>query len=287
MLVGMERGILKLTCPDQIGILAKISGFFSERGNNLLEVHQYTDKDTGQFFSRLEFENASGQGEEDISLCFSPLGEQLQAEWKIRDQTKKYKVALMVSHDEHCLSDLLWRWRDQSLFFDLVGVLSNHHDLKKIVQREGVPFQCIPVDKKSKEESYAKIEEQLGEWRAETIVMARYMQIIPADMCQRWADQLINIHHSFLPAFAGGNAYQQAYQRGVKVIGATCHYATAELDQGPIIDQEVMRTSHCHSAHELRRLGQDCERLALAKGLKYHLEDRVFCTKGRTVILGD
>lgn len=287
ILPAMKHGILKLSCPDQIGILAKISGFFAERDHNLLEVHQYTDKETGQFFCRIEFEDTTGEPSVPISSAFSSLGENLGATWKIRDRTRRCRVALMVSRDGHCLADLIWRWKDQSLLFDLVGVVSNHSDLQEEVLREDVPFAHLPVDASARSKSYAKIEEQLGGWEAETVVMARYMQIVPPDMCKRWESRLINIHHSFLPAFAGGNAYHQAYQRGVKLIGATCHYATAELDQGPIIAQEVMRTSHCHSSQELRRLGQDCERLALAKGLKFHLEERVFCVMGRTVILGD
>lgn len=284
---SVKQGILKLSCPDQVGILAKISGFFAQRNRNLLEVHQYTDKETGQFFCRLEFENPEGEDELGMAGKFGGLGKDLKASWTIRNSSAKKKVALLVSRDGHCLADLLWRWRDGSLSFDLVGVVSNHPDLEGAVRREGVEFIHVPVSGEDRALAHREIESLLSGWGADTAVMARYMQIIPPDMCQRWEGKLINIHHSFLPAFAGGNAYQQAWKRGVKLIGATCHYATAELDQGPIIHQEVMKTSHCHSAHDLRRLGQDCERLALSKGLKYHLEDRVFCVAGRTVILGD
>jgi len=283
----MTHGVLKLSCTDQIGLLAKISGFFSHRGCNLTEVRQHTDVDTGNFFCRIEFESLSGAGVGDVSLDFETLGRELGADWKIRQRTEKYRVALMVSRDGHCLSDLLWRWRDGSLLFDLAGVISNHKDLNKEMDIGKASFVHIPVTKGGKDNAFNDIDEVLSSWNTDVVVLARYMQIIPPEMCQKWEGKIINIHHSFLPAFAGGNAYQQAYRRGVKVIGATCHYVTSDLDQGPIIEQQVMRASHCHTVGELRKLGQDCERMALARGLKFHLEDRVFCAGGRTIILGD
>lgn len=281
----MTHGILKLSCSDQIGLLARISGFFAQRACNLTEVRQHTDVDTNKFFCRVEFERLAGGG--DLVSEFDALGRDLLSEWKIRQRTDKYRVAIMVSRDGHCLSDLLWRWRDGSLLFDLAGVISNHKDLDGAMDTGKAPFMHIPITEDGRENAFNKIEDLLASWKVDVVVLARYMQIIPPKMCQKWEGKIINIHHSFLPAFVGGNAYLQAYQRGVKVIGATCHYVTRELDQGPIIEQQVIRASHCHTVGELRKLGQDCERMALSKGLKFHLEDRVFCAGGRTIILGD
>ena len=197
------------------------------------------------------------------------------------------RVALLVSREGHCLADLLWRWRSGDLAMDPAGVISNHCDLEPVATREGLPFVHVPFAAGNKASAFAFIENQLAAWRADTVVLARFMQIVPPAMCGCWSGRMINIHHSFLPAFAGAQPYRQAHERGVKLIGATCHYVTAELDAGPIIDQEVTRVEHFHSPSDLVRLGQDCERLALLRGLHYHLEDRVFVHRGRTVVFRD
>lgn len=278
--------VLKFSCPDRVGLLAALSGFFAERNCNLLEVQQYTDTSEGWFFSRVEF--ALGDcSEEQLLKDFAGLASRLGGNWLCRSKTSLYKVAIMCTQASHCLADLLWRWRDNDLRFDLKGVISNRSTLSDLVVREGVPFVHIPMETEHKDAGFRKVEKQLCDWEVDVVVLARYMQIIPKDFCSRWDTRIINIHHSFLPAFAGARPYLQAYRKGVKLIGATCHYVTEALDEGPIIDQEVVRVGHTHSADDMVRLGQDCERVALARGLRDHLEDRVFCHKGKTVVFRD
>jgi formyltetrahydrofolate deformylase len=286
MLYMLKKAILKFTCADQVGLLSTLSGFFAKHGCNLTEVHQHTDEIRRRFYCRVEFEFPLGGDEKNVVSQFTVVGKEMGGEWHFRKKEDLYKVALLVSKDGHCLADLLWRWKDGNLAFDLVGVISNHDDLRGEVEREGVPFVTLPIHPNTAQDNFQQVSAQLSNWNAETIVMARYMQILPPFICQKWKHQVINIHHSFLPSFAGGSAYLQAYKRGVKIIGATCHYATEALDQGPIIEQEVVRTSHNQDPAMLRKAGQECERLALFRGLKHHLEDRVFCEDGRTVILG-
>jgi formyltetrahydrofolate deformylase len=283
----MNSIVLRLNCPDRVGLLHELSGFFAERSFNLTEVRQFSCAQSGNFFVRIEAEKNNGAvdlGElrEELRGAVEKLG----ATWQMRGKHDLYRVAILCSREGHCLADLIWRWKNGDLLFELAGVISNHRLLEKEVRLHDIPYAHIPVEKKDVRGGFGRLEEQLKQWEVDTVVMARYMQIIPADFCRRWEGKIINIHHSFLPAFAGGDAYRQAYERGVKLIGATCHYATEELDEGPIIEQEVIRTSHQQDVGELRRVGQDCERVALARGLKYHLEDRVFRESGRTIILG-
>ena len=280
--------LLKLSCPDRVGLLAEVTGFCAARSLNLLEAHQFTDNEAGWFFTRLRLQPVGGFAgmetlREDLTSCASKL----EAEWTLRERTTRPRAAILVSREGHCLADLLWRWRSGDLDMDLVGVIGNHRDLEQVARREGVPFVHIPMEPVARASAFAAIERQLNEWRTEVAVLARFMQIVPPDLCARWAGRMINIHHSFLPAFAGAQPYRQAHQRGVKLTGATCHYVTAELDAGPIIDQEVTRVEHFHSLPDLVRLGQDCERLALFRGLRYHLEERVFVHGERTVVLRD
>lgn len=280
--------ILKLACPDRVGLLAEVTGFCARRGLNLLEAHQFTDTDAGWFFTRLETEfDGDGARLGSLRSELEGLGSALGAEWSVRRRSDPRRVAILASKEGHCLADLLWRWRSGDLSMDLAGVISNHEELCDVAERENVPFVFVPVPKDGKARAFAAIEEKLAGWRADTVALARYMQIIPAEMCARWPNRILNIHHSFLPAFAGAQAYRQAHERGVKLIGATCHYVTGELDAGPIIDQEVTRVEHFHSLSDLVRLGQDCERLALFRGLRYHLEDRVFVHRGRTIVFRD
>jgi len=196
------------------------------------------------------------------------------------------RVVLMVSRLGHCLADLLWRWRSGEFAFDIPMVISNHEDYRSMVEREGIPFHCLPVagDKAS---AFRKIASLWEEARADLIVLARDMQIIPEDLCEKWGGRIMNIHHSFLPSFSGANPYQRAYERGVKLIGATCHYVTSDLDAGPIIDQEVIRVEHFHTAEDLVRHGRDCERVALARSLRWHIADRVLIHGNKTVVFRD
>jgi|LakMenEpi03Aug12_release.lakeMendotaPanAssembly.Ray.scaffolds.fasta_scaffold116488_2 formyltetrahydrofolate deformylase len=280
--------LLKLSCPDRVGLLAEVTGFCAERSLNLLEAHQFTDDEAVWFFTRLRLQPVGDfAGMESLRTELAAFADPLGAEWTLRERTTRPRAAILVSCEGHCLADLLWRWRSGDLAMDLVGVIGNHRDLEPVASREGVPFVHIPVDATHRDTAFAAIERQLEAWRTDVAVLARFMQIAPPDLCARWAGRMINIHHSFLPAFAGAQPYRQAHRRGVKLIGATCHYITPELDAGPIIDQEVTRVEHFHSLPDLVRLGQDCERLALFRGLRYHLEERVFVHGERTVVFRD
>ncbi len=284
----MAAILLTLSCPDRVGLLAETTGFCAGHGLNLLEAHQFTDAENGWFFTRLEMEPTQAfRGLDHLREDLARLASGLGATWMLRRKEDLRRVALLVSREGHCLADLLWRWRSGDLAMDPAGVISNHRDLEPVATREGLPFVHVPFAAGNKASAFASIEDQLAAWRADTVVLARFMQIVPPAMCERWSGRMINIHHSFLPAFAGAQPYRQAHERGVKLIGATCHYVTPELDAGPIIDQEVTRVEHFHSPSDLVRLGQDCERLALLRGLHYHLEDRVFVHRGRTVVFRD
>jgi formyltetrahydrofolate deformylase len=197
------------------------------------------------------------------------------------------RVAILVSKIDHCLVDLLWRWRSGELQIEIPFVLSNHEDSRALVEREGVPFVHVPITAETKAAGFEEIAGKFRDANIDLIVLARYMQVIPAEMCKEWHGRIINIHHSFLPSFAGANPYRRAYERGVKLIGATCHYATADLDEGPIIDQEVTRVEHFHTPEDLLRLGRDCERLALARGVRYHVDDRVLIHGNRSIVFRD
>lgn len=284
----MATILLKVSCPDRVGLLARVTNFVAGRGGNLREVHQFTDPHEGWFFTRMEIETEREEVDrEGFRRDFSVLGSELNAEWTVRPVDRKPRVVLMVSKLGHCLVDLLWRWRSGELAFEIPCVISNHETLRPLVEREGIPFHCIPVSADNKAHVFAHIENLWKEARAELVVLARYMQVVPESICREWAGRIMNIHHSFLPSFVGANPYQRAYQRGVKLIGATCHYATPDLDEGPIIEQEVTRVEHFHSEADLLRLGRDCERLALARGLRYHVMDRVFVRGNRTTVFRD
>ncbi len=280
--------VLKFSCADRVGLLAGLTGFCAARALNLLEANQFTDGGAGWFFARLHLQPVAGfAGISPLRGDLAAFAEGCGADWILRERTTRKRVAILVSREGHCLADLLWRWRSGDLGMDLAGVIGNHRDLEPAVLREGFPFVHVPVAPADRAAAFAAIEHQLGEWGAEVAVLARFMQIVPPEVCARWAGRMINIHHSFLPAFAGAQPYRQAHERGVKLIGASCHYVTPELDAGPIIDQEVTRVEHFHSLRDLVRLGQDCERLALLRGLRYHLEDRVFVHGNRTVVFRD
>ena len=284
----MSTTLLKLSCPDRVGLLSRISGFVAEHGGNLVEVHQFTDAEAKWFFTRMAIETGTlrvGLGE--FRERFQPVADSLGAEWTIRDGAEKMRVVLMVSKLGHCLADLLWRWRSGELAFDIPLVIANHADFRHMTEREGIEFLHMPMDASRKSASFAKIADRLREVGADLVVLARYMQIIPPELCAEWHGRMINIHHSFLPSFVGANPYQRAHDRGVKLIGATCHYVTAELDAGPIIDQEVISVEHYHTPEDLVRLGRDCERMALARSVRWHLADRVLMHGKKTVVFRD
>jgi formyltetrahydrofolate deformylase len=265
-----------------------LSEWVAQKGGNLLEVHQFTDLQTNWFFMRMAIET------ETLSMslpafreAFVPLAKQLDADWTIRSAESPMRVVIMVSRLGHCLADLLWRWRSGELAFDIPCVISNHDDFRNMVEREGVEFRHIPQTQANKITAFAQIGELLRKIEPDLVVLARYMQIIPPDLCAEFHGKIMNIHHSFLPSFVGGNPYQRAHERGVKLIGATCHYVTAELDAGPIIDQEVIRVDHFHTPEDLARIGRDCERLALARSVRWHLADRVLVHGNRSIVFRD
>lgn len=284
----MAVTLLKLACPDRVGLLARLTTFVAYHGGNLLEVNQFTDPLSGWFFTRMAIDSSTlALDLPALNKAFSPLAAELGAEWSLRDAATKMRAAIMVSRLGHCLNDLLWRWRDADLPMDIALVIANHPDFRDMVEREGLPFAHVPVAAPAKPEAFARIDALLAEARVDLVVLARFMQIIPDDLCRRYAGRMLNIHHSFLPSFVGANPYRRAYDRGVKLIGATCHYVTPQLDEGPIVDQEVVRVEHFHSPEDLLRLGQDCERLALARGVRYHLLDRVLIHGQRTIVFRD
>jgi formyltetrahydrofolate deformylase len=284
----MPITLLKLSCPDRVGLLSRITAFIAKYNGNLDEVHQFTDAAEGWFFTRMAIETPTLRvSVEELREAFAPLGAELNAQWSIRRESERMRVVLMVSKLGHCLADLLWRWRAGELGCDIAAVVANHEDFRGEVEREGIPFHHIPVTPAGKAEAFARIEKIWQECGADLVVLARYMQIVPPELCARWEGRIMNIHHSFLPSFVGANPYQRAWERGVKLIGATCHYVTADLDEGPIVEQEVIRAEHFHSIEDLLRLGRDCERQALARGVRWHVADRVLQHGNRTVVFRD
>jgi len=284
----MASTVLKLSCPDRVGLLAQLTGFVAAHGGNLLEVHQFTDPLTQWFFVRMAIDAESlGFDLDALRKAFTPIAEELNAEWTLRDAGQPKRAVIMVSKADHCLTDLLWRWRAREMPIEIPLVIGNHDLLRPLVEREGIPFETIPVTPENKAEAFKKMQTLFAEVDADVVILARYMQVIPACLCEEWHGRIINIHHSFLPSFAGANPYRRAYERGVKLIGATCHYATPDLDEGPIIDQEVLRVEHFHTPDDLLRLGRDCERLALARGVRYHVDDRVMMHGNRSIVFRD
>ncbi len=276
---------LVISCPDKVGLVAAVSAFIAERGGSLVESHNHTDIQQGWFFMRNVMSTTDMDGSlDEFRQQFAALAEGYDMDWQLRDNSELQRVVIMASHASHCLADILHRWKSGELRCDIPCVISNHENLRSMVEWHGIPFHYVPVPKEDKSEAFGRVEDIIDRHRAETIVLARYMQIIPPSLCQRFAGRLINIHHSFLPSFIGANPYQRAYDRGVKLIGATCHYVTEDLDEGPIIEQDVIRVNHSCDKEEMVRLGRDVEQAALSRGLRYHLEDRVIVHGNKTVV---
>lgn len=279
--------ILKLSCPDRVGIVAAVSGLLTELRGCIIEAQHHSDLAAQKFFLRqvVDAEQMS-IGLDEFRRRFAPIGEQFKMDWLIRDAAERQRVVVCVSKQDHCLNDLLYRWRSGDMSFDLVGVISNHNDCRSFVEWHGVPFVHIPVPKApaEKAQAFAKLRRQFDQWQGHTMVLARYMQIIPPDLCDAYPGRILNIHHSFLPSFAGPKPYHQAHARGVKWVGATSHYVTAELDAGPIIEQDSIRTNHAHDVEQMVRLGRDVEVMVLSRALRLHLEDRVFIHGNKTIV---
>ncbi|MCJ8312976.1 MAG: formyltetrahydrofolate deformylase [Saccharospirillaceae bacterium] len=276
---------LTISCPDAVGIVAKVSQFLAQHNGTITEANHHADLNTGWFFMRNEIKADSIPFDLN-AFCeaFEPIAKSLNMKWKITDSRIKPKVILMVSKQNHCLVDLLNRWHSGELDCEICCVISNHDDLSEQVNWYGLKYHHVPMDPNNKQTHFDAVASLIEQYQAQTIVLARYMQILPKSVCEKYENQIINIHHSFLPSFAGAKPYHQAYDRGVKLIGATCHYVTQELDAGPIIDQDVARITHRDVTQEMVRLGKDVERSVLARGLRWHLQDRVIVQGNKTVV---
>jgi formyltetrahydrofolate deformylase len=278
---------LTLSCPDRPGIVHAVSGFLFERGGNILDAAQYADdKDqdaTGLFFMRVSFACAQLSYDE-IKEALSVLASDFGMRWKLHQASQPMRTVLMVSKEGHCLNDLLFRWKSGLLKLDIRAIVGNHRELESLADSYKVPFHHIPVTAATKAQAEARQYEVIQSEGAELVVLARYMQILSDEMCQNLAGRAINIHHSFLPSFKGAKPYHQAHARGVKLIGATAHYVTSDLDEGPIIEQDVARVEHSRTVEDLTAMGRDTESQVLARALKWHSEHRVLLNGHKTVI---
>lgn len=279
-----HRYTLSLSCPDRAGVVAAVSGFVAQHGGFIVEASYHTDPDSNNFFMRQEIRADSLPfGKTEFCRRFSELAVQFGMQWRLSDSEVRKRVVLLVSKQDHCLSDLLHRWRSKELAVDIPCVISNHADLREFVEWHGIPYHHIDM-KTDKAKAFEQIAQLYQKVRGDVMVLARFMQIFPEALCERYYGQIINIHHSFLPSFVGARPYHQAYQRGVKLIGATCHYATAELDAGPIIEQDTVRIDHGDTVEDMVRYGRDVEKTVLARGLRFHIEDRVLVSGNKTIV---
>lgn len=277
---------LKFSCPDQPYISGTVLNFFADQGYNILESSQHEDPSSEHFFMRTVFsplENAT-LSIDDLRVEFRPIAEQFEMEWMVRENNKKPKVLIAVTKGNHCVTKLLNGWERGVLNVDIVGIVSNHEHLRDLADWYNVPYHYFPITKETKPQQEAQILKCMEDTEAELLVLARYMQILSDDMCQQLVGRAINIHHSFLPGFKGAKPYHQAFERGVKLIGATAHYVTADLDEGPIIEQAVERISHAHQPKELAEIGRDTEAVVLNRAIKWYSEDRVLLNGKRSVV---
>jgi len=276
---------LLISCPDAREIISTVAGFIAEHDGNILDADQHSDKLHGEFFMRVEIERAGfALSRQTFADAFQTIQRQYQMRWQVYwgDATKR--MALFVSKGGHCLSDLLWRWKTGELRVDIPFVLSNHEKLRPDVENLGLPFHHLPVTKASKAEQETEAQRLIEQANVDFVVLARYMQILSPAFVAAYPDRIINIHHSFLPAFAGAKPYHRAYDRGVKIIGATSHYVTSTLDEGPIIAQETMAVDHRDTVDDMIRKGRDLERIVLARAVRHHVEDKILVSQNKTVV---
>ena len=277
--------VLTISCPDTSGIVAAVTGFLSDQGYFIEESAHFGDRDTRQFFSRIRFTMTKGEwSEAAFRDNFAPISKEFAMNWNVHNTDKLPRVVIMVSRHDHCLNDLLYRYRTGALRMEIPAIVSNHDDLRPLAEWHEIPFHHVPVTQDSKPAGEARLLEIMADSGADLLVLARYMQVLSDDLCQQLQGQVINIHHSFLPGFKGARPYQQAHDRGVKLIGATAHYVTTDLDEGPIIEQMVERVDHTQNVEELTAVGRDTESITLARAVQYHIEHRVFLNGQRTVV---
>jgi formyltetrahydrofolate deformylase len=275
--------ILTLSCPDRLGLVHAVSGFLFERGGNIEEASQFNDHGTGLFFMRVQF-SCEQETFDNLKLQLAEFAAPFQMQWGLHSTAQRMKTVIMVSKEGHCLNDLLFRWKSGLLPIDIRAIVSNHREFYQLAASYNVPFHHIPVTADTKAAAEGKQFEVIQSEGAELVVLARYMQVLSNDLCRKLSGKAINIHHSFLPSFKGAKPYYQAHDRGVKLIGATAHYVTADLDEGPIIEQDVARVDHSKTVEDLTAQGRDTESQVLARAVKWHSEHRVMINGHRTVI---
>ncbi|MEE2032057.1 formyltetrahydrofolate deformylase [Rhodococcus chondri] len=284
-----RRYVLTLGCPDSTGIVARISTFLAEVGGSIVEAAYHADQDSGWFFTRQAVRASSiPSGIEELREKFSVVAKDLgpETEWRLADTGRRKRVVLLVSKEAHCLHDLLGRVAAGELEADVCAVIGNHRGLEPVARRHGIDYHYVsfPKDPAERGPAFEQVRKLVDAHDPHAVVLARFMQILPPELCNHWAGRAINIHHSFLPSFIGARPYHQAFTRGVKLIGATCHYVTPDLDEGPIIEQDVIRVSHNDSVSDMVRQGRDVEKIVLSRGLRWHLEDRVLVHGSKTVV---
>ena len=280
----MAQLVLTVECPVMRGVVAAVSGMLAEAGCTLNDCAQFDDLDTGRFFMRMRFVSEEGATKEELERRLAPIADKMQMRAAFHHEDAKMKVLLMVSRFGHCLNDLLYRWRIGALPIEIVGVVSNHMDYQKLVVNHDIPFHHIRVTPENKPRAEAQLMELIEETGTELVVLARYMQVLSEEMCRVMSGRIINIHHSFLPSFKGANPYKQAYARGVKLIGATAHYVTEDLDEGPIIEQDTVRVTHAQNAADYVALGRDVEAAVLSRAVLAHIQHRTFLNGPKTVV---
>ncbi|WP_299358937.1 formyltetrahydrofolate deformylase [uncultured Paracoccus sp.] len=276
--------VLTVACPTRRGIVAAVAGFLAQHGCNITDSAQFDDQQNGRFFMRVSFRSELGETADQLRAAFASVADEFGMAAEFHEARHRMRVLLMVSNFGHCLNDLLYRWRIGALPIDIVGVVSNHLTYQKVVVNADIPFHYIRVTPETKEAAEARLLDLVEESGAELVVLARYMQVLSDQFCSRMAGRIINIHHSFLPSFKGANPYRQAYERGVKLIGATAHYVTADLDEGPIIEQDTVRVTHAQSPADYVSLGRDVEAQVLARAIHAHIHHRVFSNGNKTVV---
>ncbi|MGJ8670833.1 MAG: formyltetrahydrofolate deformylase [Oceanococcus sp.] len=284
MTTPVSHFVLSFRCPDQAGIIAAISGFFFEQGCDIREAAQFGDPETKMFFARMEFAAPEQVDLAGIEQQFSGLAERFALEYQLHDMKRRLRTLIACSRQDHCVADLLHRWHAGLLHTDIVGVVSNHEDMQRLTEWHGLPYFYLPVSSDNKQEQERALLALMEEQQVDLLVLARYMQILSNDMCQALEGRCINIHHSFLPGFKGARPYHRAHERGVKLIGATAHFVTADLDEGPIIEQDVVRVDHATSAQDMVNLGREVETRVLASAVRWYVEHRLNLNGPRTII---